>query len=186
MNSLRLAIAILFGVSCALIAQQPAATGASDTSSKGVSEARFIPHGRQLITTSADKSVRVWDAQTGKPLSGEAAHLGAWQLVSYKYGDNAKWTDAPQAQRRVKLITPTHFTWVAYEASTGKVQSMAGGTYARKGNAYTELIEFAGEGMANYQGKKQPFTIRVEGDKLTQSGELSDGTKIEEVWQRAK
>jgi len=40
--------------------------------------------------------------------------------------------------------------------------------------------------MTDYFGKKQSFTIRVEGDKLYQSGQLSDGTKIEEVWQRVK
>ncbi len=40
--------------------------------------------------------------------------------------------------------------------------------------------------MTDYLGKKQAFTIRVEGDKLRESGQLSDGTKIEEKWQRVK
>ncbi len=44
--------------------------------------------------------------------------------------------------------------------------------------------EFVGEGMETYLGKKQEFTIRIDGDKLFQSGQLSDGLKIEEVWQR--
>ena len=35
-------------------------------------------------------------------------------------------------------------------------------------------------------GKEQVFTISVEGDKLVQSGKLSDGQKIEEIWQRVK
>jgi len=35
-------------------------------------------------------------------------------------------------------------------------------------------------------GKKQSFTIKVDGDKLHQSGQLSDGLKIEEIWQRLK
>jgi hypothetical protein len=35
-------------------------------------------------------------------------------------------------------------------------------------------------------GKKQSFTSKVDGDKLHQSGQLSDGLKIEEVWQRLK
>ena len=51
---------------------------------------------------------------------------------------------------------------------------------------YTETIDYAGEGMTDYFGKKQSFTIRVEGDKLHQTGQLSDGTKVEEVWQRVK
>jgi len=40
--------------------------------------------------------------------------------------------------------------------------------------------------METYLGKKQAFTIRIDGDKLFQSGQLSDGLKIEEVWQRVK
>ena len=63
---------------------------------------------------------------------------------------------------------------------------MAGGPYTLKGNSYTETIEFVGPGMETYLGKKQSFTIRVDGDKFHQSGQLSDGLKIEEVWQRLK
>ena len=186
MNSIRMAAVIFFAFAGGLLAQQGTSANAGENSTNKVVGARFSPDGRQIVTTSGDKSVQIWDVQTGKPLSGPATHLGTWQLVSFKYGDSSTWTDAPQAQRRMKFITPTHFTWVAYEVSTGKVQSMAGGTYTLNGGAYTELIEFAGEGMTDYLGKKQPFTVRVEGDKLNQSGELSDGTKIEEVWQRAK
>ena len=40
--------------------------------------------------------------------------------------------------------------------------------------------------MTDCLGKKQSFTIREEGDELRQSGQLSDGTKIEEKWQRVK
>ncbi len=63
---------------------------------------------------------------------------------------------------------------------------MAGGPYTLKSNSYTETIEFVGSGMETYLGKKQSFTIKVDGDKLHQSGQLSDGLKIEEVWQRLK
>jgi len=67
-----------------------------------------------------------------------------------------------------------------------KVESIAGGPYTLDGGSYTETIEFVGEGMETYLGKKQPFTIKVDGDKLNQSGQLSDGLKIEEVWQRSR
>jgi hypothetical protein len=40
--------------------------------------------------------------------------------------------------------------------------------------------------MESYLGKKQAFTIKIDGDKLVQSGKLSDGLQIEEVWQRVK
>ena len=121
--------------------------------------------------------------QTAK---GSGTHLGTWQLISTKYGDAKDFSDFPKEQRRVKLITATHFTWVQYDAGSKKVDSMAGGPYTLEGNSYTETIEFVGTGMETYLGKKQLFTIKVDGDKLNQSGQLSDGLKIEEVWQRLK
>ena len=63
---------------------------------------------------------------------------------------------------------------------------MAGGPYTLNGNSYTDSIEFVGTGLETYLGKKQSFTIKVDGDKLRQSRQLSDGLKIEEVWQRLK
>jgi len=58
---------------------------------------------------------------------------------------------------------------------------------ACKAGKYTETVEFFHpESMRTYLGKKQEFTVRVEGDKLHQSGKLSDGMNIEEVWQQVK
>ena len=125
----------------------------------------------------------VGQQQNGK---GGGTHLGTWQLISTKYGDANDFSDFPNEQRRVKFITATHFTWVQYDTASKKVESMAGGPYALDGDSYTETIEFVGAGMETYLGKKQPFTIKVNGDKLNQSGQLSDGLRIEEVWQRLK
>ena len=122
--------------------------------------------------------------QESKKSSG--SHLGTWQLASFKYGTNQPgFTDFPQSQRRIKLITETHFTWIQFDATTKKVSGTAGGTYSLSGNTYTETIDF-GLGMDTYFGQKHAFTIRVEGDKLFLSGSLADGLKIEEVWQRVK
>jgi hypothetical protein len=166
MTTLRLTATIVLGFAAALTAPQSPPANSTDA--------------------AADKTARVWDAATGKPLSSLPTHLGAWRLASFKYGESSNWSDAPTDQRRIKLITETHFTWVAYELASKKVLSMAGGPFTLNGETYTETIEFAGEGMTEYLGKKQSFKIRVEGDKLTQSGQLSDGTKLEEVWRRIK
>lgn len=86
----------------------------------------------------------------------------------------------------MKLINPTHFTWLEIDNNSKKVLTSAGGKYTLEGETYTESLDFAGEGMEPYLGKAQKFTIRVEGDKLFQSGQLSDGLKIEENWVRVK
>jgi hypothetical protein len=112
--------------------------------------------------------------------------VGTWKLVSTKYGDATEHTKYGTASSRLKIINPTHFTWLEVEANSNKVLSSAGGKYTLDANAYTESIEFAGSGMEEYVGKPQKFTVHVDGDKLTQSGDLSDGLHIEEVWQRVK
>ena len=123
-------------------------------------------------------------AQQGSSSSSDS-HLGTWQLVSFKYGSQAGFRDFPENQRRIKLITETHFTWVQFDATTKKVVASAGGTYSLIGDSYTESIDF-GLGMDAYFGAKHAFTIRVEGDKFFLSGSLADGLKTEEVWQRLK
>ena len=125
---------------------------------------------------------------TGQEKSTEGAgkHLGTWRLVSTKYGEATEFTKYREGSKRLKLINATHFTWVEVNADTKEVISLAGGSYKLAGNTYTETIEWAGEGMQDYLGKPQKFQIQVEGDKLFQSGELSNGLKIEENWERVK
>ena len=113
-------------------------------------------------------------------------HWGTWQLVSYKYGTNQPGFNEPaQNQRRIKLITETHFTWVEFDSTTKEIKASAGGAYTLNGNTYTESMDF-GLNMGTYIGQKHAFSIRVEGEKFFLSGSLADGLKIEEVWQRVK
>lgn len=114
-----------------------------------------------------------------------ASHLGTWRLDSYKYSASGNFVKVPENDQHIKLITETHFMWAATDPATGKVSSMAGGTYTLKGNTYTEAIDF-GIDMNNYLGHKQNFTLLVEGDLLFLSGVLSDGYHVEEVWHRVK
>ena len=121
-----------------------------------------------------------------QPAKGGGSHLGTWKAASAKYGDAKDFSDFPKDRPRLKMITATHFLWVEYDTKTKKVLSSAGGPYSLQHDTYTETIEFVGDGMEAYLGKKQVFTIKIDGDKLFQSGQLSDGLKIEEIWQRVK
>ena len=114
------------------------------------------------------------------------SHLGTWRLLSTKYGEATEFTNYPDASKRLKLITATHFTWLEVENANKMVRSSAGGTYTFNAGEYTETIEFAGEGMEAFLGKPQKFTIKIDGDTLHQSGQLSNGLKIEEKWTRVK
>jgi hypothetical protein len=139
-----------------------------------------------LLTTTI---ALLWQIQPFAQLDGASAtdHLGTWQLVSSKYGDAKGFSDVPKDERHVKIITATHFLWVSYDDKNRVITTSMGGSCSLHGGKYTEVVEFfLPKGMRTYLGKKQEFTVRVEGDKLYQSGKLSDGMQIEEVWQRVK
>src|SRR5689334_2808757 len=105
-----------------------------------------------IVVCALAASVALPEEQEGKKTPG--THLGTWQLTSYKYGTNqTSFTDFPANQRRIKLITESHFTWVEFDATTKKVKGAAGGTYSLSGNAYTESMDF-GLGMDSYLGEK--------------------------------
>jgi len=181
-----IAAAILIGFAAVLQAQPTQNTNLSDTESNRVVEAQFSPDGKRVVTIAANNTVRIWDTSTGKPLSLPVGHLGTWQLVSVKVGDDGEWSLAPKEQRRIKLITATHFTWIEHDTATGKALSVVGGTYALNDGKYVESIEYAGEGMAGMLGKTQSFMVKIEGDKWGQTGQLPNGIRIEEVWERVK
>jgi hypothetical protein len=122
-----------------------------------------------------------------QPAKELGSHLGTWQLVSAKYGDATEFSDAPKDTKHLKMLTETRFVWVRYDVKTKVLADSMGGSYSLQDGKYTETVEFCfPESMKTYLGKKQEFTIKIDGDKLTQSGKLSDGMKIEEVWQRVK
>ena len=121
-----------------------------------------------------------------EPGTKSGSILGTWELVSYKYGNQTKFSDFPKDRRRIKMVTATHSIWFEFETSTKEIQSGAGGSYSLIGDTYTESKDFAIGGMMGYLGKKHVYTVRVEGDKFTQSGALSNGLKIEEIWHRVK
>ena len=103
---------------------------------------------------------------------------GTWELVSGQ--------PLPQGARDIKIISGGHFIFVAYETGNGKPLYTGGGTYVLNGNSYTEHMEFASEKIGELAGKEQAFTVKVDGDSFTQSGTLSNGKKLQEVWRRVK
>lgn len=122
-----------------------------------------------------------------KPVNDVSSPIGTWQLVSTKYGEAKEFSEVSKDEPHIKMITPTHFSWVIYDPKTKLLSASMGGSYRLEGAKYTETVEFYfPEGMKVYLGKDQMFTIKIEGDRLLQSGKLSDGQKIEELWQRVK
>ena len=103
---------------------------------------------------------------------------GTWELVSGQ--------PLPKGARDIKIISDGHFMFAAYEIESGKPFYSAGGTCVLNGSSYTEHMDFASEPIAALVGKDQSFTVKVEGDTFTQTGTLSNGKPLAEVWKRMK
>jgi hypothetical protein len=116
-------------------------------------------------------------AQTSGSQATKSPLEGTWEMVS-----GQEW---PKGIRDIKMISGGHFIWVAYDTVKRKPVYVGGGTYILNGNSYTEHVDFMSEEIsAGIAGKDQPFTVKVDGDTLTQTGALSSGEKLAETWKR--
>ena len=110
--------------------------------------------------------------------------FGTWELSSQMLDGQA---NDPKV-REVKMISPERYMWVAYEKSSMKPSGMGLGSCKLDGDSYTEHIEYLnvnGRDMSDMIGKDYTFTVKVDGDTLTQSGTM--GTmKLSESWKRVK
>lgn len=102
---------------------------------------------------------------------------GAWEMVSGQ--------ELPKGTRDIKIISGGHFVWVMYDAEKGKPLYTGGGTYTLNGTSYVEHVDFMSEEIsAGIVTKDQKFTVKLDGDTLTQTGALSNGQSLSETWKR--
>ena len=133
------------------------------------------------IMAVALTSVTFAGAQTGNTSTEKNKIEGTWEHVFTNQGS----TQPPPGRKQIKLIAGKHFIWVLYDTAKGIPQYTGGGPYTLTGDSYTEHVDFMNVQSADkFVGKDQPFTIKLEGDTLTQSGTLSNGEKISETWKR--
>jgi thiol-disulfide isomerase/thioredoxin len=98
--------------------------------------------------------------------------IGTWVLV-----DN----EMPYAVR-LKFFTGRYWTITEADPVTGLTTFHIGGTYTLDGDRYTETIEYANPTTSNLINQTFQFTIKTEGDTLTQTG---IGNPWTETWKRA-
>ncbi|KAE9394627.1 hypothetical protein BT96DRAFT_886390 [Gymnopus androsaceus JB14] len=90
----------------------------------------FSPDGTQIVSGSYDKSVRIWDASTGKEMHKLEGHT-SWvssvafspdgtQIVSGSYDQSVRIWDASTGKEMHKLEGHTHSSVRIWDASTGK------------------------------------------------------------------
>ena len=107
--------------------------------------------------------------------------VGTWRLVSAKYGGQE--SSLTTESTTLKHFTPTHFMWVSFDKN-GKVTRTGGGPYSFDGKTLQDTPAYGlGSDFDVVHAKRQTFECKVEGSRLYQTGALSNGRKLEEVWE---
>jgi len=137
-----------------------------------------------LIVALAITAVTARSAEPKAAANSENKLVGTWKLVSARYGgEEFKFEEGVTT---VKHITPTKFMWASYDKD-GKITRAAGGDYTITGEVYEETPNYGlGSDFDIIKGKAQTFKWKVEGNKWHHNGKLSNGTTIEEVWERVE
>jgi hypothetical protein len=105
--------------------------------------------------------------------------LGTWVY----FGTPDKVGDTSAASGQLKFFTGRHWNITQADPKTGVTIYHHGGTYTLNGDEYVETVEYANESTKKLIKQTFKFTIKIEGDTLTQTG---IGNSYNEVWKRAK
>ena len=102
---------------------------------------------------------------------------GTWELLCGQ--------PLPKGARDIKMLSGGNFMFAAYDTQTGKPLYAAGGTYVLDGSCYTEHMDFASDKIGTgLIGKDQSFVVEMDRDTFTQTGTLTNGKLLSEVWKR--
>ncbi len=92
----------------------------------------------------------------------------------------------PKEAHLIKHVTPTHWTWLAYDGEKNAILAGAGGTWTIKDGNYEEKPEFATDDVQHLRGKTFQFTIKLVGDKWDHKGVPGTEIDVDQVWTRLK
>ena len=124
----------------------------------------------------------------GSTASGFAAEphplVGTWKKVAGRESKDGEWRDAPGEITMLKHITGTHVSWAIFRNDSKEIIAAMGGSVSIVGDKYIEIVEHGLGPIMELLGKKQDFTWKIEGNKFTQVGTLSNGVYIEEQFER--
>jgi hypothetical protein len=105
--------------------------------------------------------------------------IGTWILV----GEPGKVSEAPATGGRLKFFTGRHWCITQADPTNGLTIYHHGGTYTLNDDQYAETVEYANESTRSLIKKTLNFTIKVEGDTLTQ---IAIDNPWTEVWKRVE
>ncbi|MEL6925498.1 MAG: membrane or secreted protein, partial [Bacteroidota bacterium] len=92
-------------------------------------------------------------------------------------------TDGPR--KTMKILTGSHFQWIAYNTETKEFFGTGGGSYTAEEGKYVENIEFFSRDNSRV-GASLNFQFKVVDGDWHHSGKSSKGAPMYEVWAKRK
>ena len=99
---------------------------------------------------------------------------GTWKLLTGTLIENGDTTVTPYSGNIsfIKIINNSHFAFLQHDLNKGKDSTAifvaGGGRYELKDSTYTEYLEYCS--AREWEGNDFHFTVRIQGDTLTQYG----------------
>lgn len=115
---------------------------------------------------------------------GKGTLSGAWRMTG-RMQDGKIMNYPRRARKTLKLLTGTHFQWVAINVETKEFFGTGGGSYIFKNGKYTESISFFSRDNSRV-GAVLSFDGKLIDGKWYHSGLSSTGNPIYEIWAREK
>jgi len=110
--------------------------------------------------------------------------MGSWTIVSlkYTYPNGSMFEKHEFKYPTLKIFTKAYYSYGNIYNDQGTLNAAGGGRYSIVGDTLTEKISYCLN--PDFMGKESRFQIRIENNKLFESGTLPIGLKIEEEYKR--
>ncbi|NNF33307.1 MAG: hypothetical protein HKN68_04320 [Saprospiraceae bacterium] len=159
-------------------------------------ELEFDPEVGELIIVDTTKIEEQWLKMGG--VSNTEEMVKTWNLVGHKFSpSDSTYAEYPDFVKYIKLLTPTHFTWIKYnnEEEGGEVLGLGSGRYESADSYYKEFIDVIHPSGSNMINTKITFEKALSDNQWLHLGyilrvkstrgeiQVLDSALIDEIWQ---
>jgi hypothetical protein len=150
----------------------------------------FDPETAENVMVDSAIIDEMWERIDTDPADDSNGKLvGSWTFTNVLEQSDT-YTEYPSFYGILKILTPTHFTWIHYNTEGDEVYMIGGGPYSIVGDHYTELIEFVYPGRQDQIGVNAVYTWSQDNDDHWNISGVIEGRdslqNLEENWARFK
>ncbi|VXD11431.1 hypothetical protein [Marinoscillum sp. 108] len=148
----------------------------------------------EIVVIDSNKIEEKW-IKTSLPPNTNTSVMGTWELTSYLDASQKEFMEYPEFIGYIKLITPTHFTWIYFDKDADEIYASGSGSYRYENGKYSETIDMIYPTNSGQIGETITFKSDIENSKWKHAGYLPniiidstngdivrDSILIDEVW----